>query len=192
MESKKLTFSKGLKICSIITALFFILLLAVLVVLCLTILKPRAPEIVAQIVKLEELKWQTSPSANISVLLGLIVVVHNPNHGRFRYENSTTYLRYYGEVVATAPIQEGEIPPLRTGNVSTIVGVDGEKMMAVGNFSSDLNKGELYLASSATFIGRVNIFSLFRVKATGFSGCDVRVLLRDHDARYSCTYQMNF
>ncbi|GAB2231546.1 hypothetical protein Droror1_Dr00010554 [Drosera rotundifolia] len=192
MKSGKQTSSKGLKICSVIAGLLLIALLVVLIVLCLTVLRPIEPEIVAQIVKLKELQWQTSPSPNVSVSLGLIVTIYNPNHGSFRYENSTTYLRYYGDVVATATIQGGEIPPLRTGNITTIIGVDGETLKAVGNFSSDLNTGSLYLASSATLVGKVNIFGLFRIRVTGFTGCEVGVFLKDRVASPSCTYQMNF
>ncbi|GAB4826628.1 hypothetical protein Ancab_033523 [Ancistrocladus abbreviatus] len=192
MRPERLVTKKGLKICSGIIALVIFTLVLVLVVLCLTVLRPKEPEIIAQMVNLRALNWEASPKSSLNLSLLITIIVHNPNHGSFRYKNSTAYVRYREKVVAQALIPEDVVPSGRKHNVSTTVEVDGERLKPDADFSSDLFSGCFNFSSSTTLHGKVSLLKLFGIKATGFSSCDITVLLRAQEASYTCSSQVNF
>ncbi|GMH30277.1 hypothetical protein Nepgr_032120 [Nepenthes gracilis] len=187
------TTKKGLKICSGITALFHVSLLVALIVLCLTVLRPKEPKITAQNIILKEVKWQKTPKFSVNISMEITITVHNPNQGSFKYMNSPAYVSYGGKVVAKSLILEDEIPSRGKQNLSTTVEIDGDGLRPVARFSGDLLRGCFNFTSSATFVGKVSFLKLFRIKATGFSSCGVSVLLRTHRASSSgCISEVNF
>ncbi|GAB4830929.1 hypothetical protein Ancab_004957 [Ancistrocladus abbreviatus] len=190
MRRVRLVANKDLKICCGIIALMIFTLVLVLVVLYLTVLGPKEPEIIAQIVNLRALNWEVSPKVSLNLSLGIMITVLNPNHGSLEYKSGTAYVRYREKVVAQALVPEAVIPSQRKHNVSMAVEVDGERLKPQADFSSDLNSGCFNCTSSITLLGRVRLLKLFSIKATSFSSCDISVL-RSQEVQYTCSSQVS-
>nr|GMC90962.1 late embryogenesis abundant protein At1g64065-like [Ipomoea batatas]GMD86364.1 late embryogenesis abundant protein At1g64065-like [Ipomoea batatas]GME20573.1 late embryogenesis abundant protein At1g64065-like [Ipomoea batatas] len=184
---------RGLKICCAVTAVLILVIAAVLITLYFTIFKPKEPKIVTQLVTLEHIKLVPIPgllpipvSFHLNITLGLLVTVHNPNYGSFRYQNSTAYITYRGVQAAQAPIHEDNIPARAQHNVSTDVVVMADKVISDTYFLGDIFNGSLNFSSSTKLHGKATIFKIFKLKATTFSTCDISVFIKYQNATAAC------
>lgn len=167
---------RSLKICCGVTTIFLITSLVVLVVLFLTVLKPKDPKIVAQPVTMEGFKLEVFPVLEVNISLGILVTVDNRNYGSFKYENSTAYVTYRGDVVAEAPIEDDTIPARGKHNISSSVNLMGDKLVKNVNFLGDaIVTGILNFTSTTTLHGKASLFKLFKMKGTSYCTCDISV-----------------
>lgn len=177
---------RGLKICIGFTAIFFIMILVVFVVLFITILKPKEPKIVTQPVSLENVELQVSPVIRLNVSLGILIIVSNPNYGSFAYQETTSHVKYHGNVVAEAEIEDGTIPAHRKHNISTIANIFADKLISDGNFLGDYINGVLNFTASTTLHGKVNLLKFFKMKATSYSTCEISVFVQSKTIDSHC------
>jgi len=170
---------RSLKICCGVTTIFLITSSVVLVVLFLTVLKPKEPHIVAQPVSMKSFKLEVFPALGLNISLGILVTVDNPNYGSFKYQNSTAYISYRGDVVAEAPIEDDTIPARGKHNISSSLNLMGDKLVKNPNFVGDLFvTGILNFTSTTTLHGKVSLFKLFKMKGTSYSTCDISILVQ--------------
>lgn len=186
--------SKGVKICSAITATIIILLVVTLVILIFTVFKPKEPNFTmhpVQIVGWQAKLWPpSSPQVNIS--LGIVATVKNRNRGSFTYEDSTTFVTYRGNVVGEGPIRGDTIPERGELNVSTTVKIFADKLLKDPNFLGDFVGGVLNFTSSSTLYGKVRILKIIKKKATSYSTCHISVFTRIRTANSTCYIKMKF
>ncbi|KAJ1384340.1 Late embryogenesis abundant protein [Sesbania bispinosa] len=180
--------SKGLKICCGVTAIVVIVLLVVLVVLFLTVFKPKDPTIILRSVEIERLIL-VLPTFDINASLGIVVTVENPNHGSFRYHNSTAYLNYRGNLMAEAPILEDTIPARDAHNISTSLNVFAD-VTKFPDLLNDYTNGIINFTSTTTLQGKVRIMDLFKIKATSYSTCYLSVFVHDNIVNSTCNIQI--
>lgn len=178
--------SRGLKICCGITAILIILLLVSLLILFLTVFKPKDPIIILQPVKLHRFDLTVFPVIELNVSLFIVATVKNRNHGSFTYQNSTAIVNYRGQKVAEAPILGDTVPDRGELNVSMNMNVFADKLVQDNHFGDDFLNGVVNLTSETTLRGKVMILSLFKVKATSFSTCSISVFIRDRIANSTC------
>lgn len=181
--------SKGLKICCGVTAILIILLLVTLLVLFLTVFKPKDPIIILQSVKFQGFEFQI-PELKLNVSLGIVVTVNNRNHGSFSYQNSTSYLNYRGNLVAEASIHEDTIPARGALNISTSLNVFADEVSKSQGLLGDYARGVINFTSTTTLPGKVKILKLFKMKATSYSTCDLSVSVQDRSVNSTCNIKL--
>ncbi|KAK9084873.1 hypothetical protein Sjap_025284 [Stephania japonica] len=177
---------RRLKICCTITALLFIILSVVVVVLYFTILKPKQPETIAYPVQLTKIELIPFPQLKLNITLFLKVQINNRNYGAFEYKPTTAHVNYRGAVVAEAPIAGGEIPARGKHNVSSSVEIMGDKLAFSPQFWMDLGVGSFNFTSFTTLQGRVKLFKILKMSATARSVCDVTLSIRSNSVNSTC------
>ncbi|CAL5344556.1 unnamed protein product [Camellia sinensis] len=163
---------RGLKLCCIITTLVVFIVVVVFVILFFTILKPKQAKVITQSVTLEHIKWVPLPF-HLNVTLGVTVTVENPNHGSFKFQNSTAYATYRGVEAASAPIEADTIPARANHDISTTVLVVADKLVSNPDFGADLASGCINFTTSVTLHGKVTALKFLKTKATVYGSCDV-------------------
>lgn len=178
MESAKKS-KRGLKICIGVTAIFFILILVVLIVLFTTILKPKEPKFINQHVTLEKIDIQFFPVIKGNVSLGILFTVTNPNYGSFAYHGCTSHIKYHGHIAADAEIKDDKILAHGSLNVSTSANIYADKLATDEHFLDDYFHGILNFTASTTLHGKVGLFNFIKMKATSYSICEISVFVQD-------------
>ncbi|XP_054786912.1 late embryogenesis abundant protein At1g64065-like [Prosopis cineraria] len=184
--------SRGQKICCAVTTIVIILLLVTLVVLFLTVFKPKDPIIIIQPVKLERLDSVFFPVIELNVTLGIVATVKNRNHGSFTYQDSTASVNYRGNLVGEAPINGDTVPDHGELNVRTSLTLQVDELLKNKNFLDDFNSGVVNLTSSNTLQGEVKILKLFKKEATSLSNCDISVFIKNKTINSTCQNTLKF
>ncbi|GMP75385.1 hypothetical protein CsSME_00032500 [Camellia sinensis var. sinensis] len=99
--------------------------------------------------------------------------VENPNHGSFKFQNSTAYATYRGVEAASAPIEADTIPARANHDISTTVLVVADKLVSNPDFGADLASGCINFTTSVTLHGKVTALKFLKTKATVYGSCDV-------------------
>lgn len=180
------------KICCAVTAILVIVIAVVLVTLAFTLFKPKDPKIIPQSVTLEGFRLVVFPSIKGNLSLGLTVTVDNPNYGGFDYHNSTAYINYRGNLVGEAPIGKDTIRARSKHNVSASVIIFADRLAADDNFLDDFFAGVFNLTSSTLLQGKVEVFNIFKLKASGSSSCNIAVFIQNQTADWVCTSKIRF
>ncbi|KAH1091165.1 hypothetical protein J1N35_018422 [Gossypium stocksii] len=175
------------KICCAVTAILIIVIVVVLVTLAFTLFKPKDPKIIPQSVTLEGFRLVVFPSITGNLSLELAVTVDNRNYGGFDYDNSTTYINYRGNLVAEAPIGKDTIRPRSKHNVSASVIIFADRLAADSNFLNDFFAGVFNFTSSTLLQGKLNVFNIFKLKASSSSSCNITVFIQNQTADSVCT-----
>ncbi|GMI89493.1 hypothetical protein like AT3G54200 [Hibiscus trionum] len=177
------------KICCVVSAILVVVVVVVSVTLYFTLFKPKHPKIILQSVTIESVRL-AFPDAKGNVTLGLTVMVDNPNYGGFKYDNSTAYINYGGNLVAEAPIGEDSISPRSKKTISTSVIIFADKLVTGRDFWSDFFIGAFNFTSSTTLHGKVNVFKIFKLKGSSSSYCNISVFLHNQTTDSVCTYKI--
>ncbi|KAM7263364.1 hypothetical protein ACFE04_001047 [Oxalis oulophora] len=181
---------KALKICILVTIILLILIVATLLILYFTLLKPKSPQITPQPATLENLRVIFFPVIELNVTLGIVVTISNPNYGSFTYNDGTTYVNYRGILVAESPIKSDTIPARAEHNISLALTVYADKLAVNRNFLGDVHSGVLNFTSTTTLKGKVRSFKLFKAKATSLSSCNISVYIQAKMADTICKSQV--
>ncbi|XP_023743780.1 late embryogenesis abundant protein At1g64065 [Lactuca sativa] len=183
---------RTLKICCAVTTVLLIIIIVTAVTLYYTLFKPKQPIITTQEVTLNSFTINVFDVTDTNITLGVTVTVKNPNYGGFKYEKSTTYMSYRGDVMAEAPLLEDSIPARGQRNISTTVLVVGKKLITNSNFSKDMESKVLNLTSSTTLKGKAIVLKVFKKKATSYSTCDISINFVDNNATSICKSKVKF
>lgn len=185
MESKKKSYRR-LKICCLVSSLLLIIMVVVLVILFFTIFKPKEPHIANRYVTLEMYKadW---PELFLNFTLGIGVTIDNKNYGGFKFENTTAYVSYRGNVIGQAPIAADTISARSKHDLNTSVTIFADKLFRQdGNFTQDFLRGIVNITSASTLHGKVSVLSLFKAKATSLTICDISIFILPQQALSIC------
>lgn len=177
---------RGLKICCGVTAIVLLIVVVALVILSLTIFKPKQPEITAKPIGLEDIQFSMIPVVSLNVTVSMMVTIENRNYGSFKYRNSTAYVTYHGATVAEIPIEPDTVPSRGHINTTSNVEIMGDKLVSSPYFWEDVTAGTLNLTSAATLHGKVSVFKFLKLHATAFSTCDISVFIQSRDFKVTC------
>ncbi|KAK1426582.1 hypothetical protein QVD17_15258 [Tagetes erecta] len=183
---------RPLIICCVVTAILLLIIIVTAITLYFTLLKPKQPKITTQSVTLESFSTNVFDITDTNVTLGIAVMINNPNYGGFKYENSTSYVTYYGNVVALAPVTADTIPARGQHEVGATVLVMGKSLITNPNFLKDLAANTLNFTSSTTLKGKSIVLKVFKKKATTYSTCDVSIHIVGKNATSVCKSQVKF
>lgn len=169
-EQKTMT-TKGLKICLLVSMIFFIIVATVILSLVFTIFKPKNPGVTVYPLGLKDLEFFQPNST--SVPLKMLITIVNPNYGSFKSKNATGYLNYQDTVIADVPLEPKLLPARRTTNVTTTAGLMSGKLISDETFLEDIEDGSFNLTAKATFHGKVHFIKIFKKKATVDIFCNI-------------------
>ncbi|KAJ0052280.1 hypothetical protein Pint_02057 [Pistacia integerrima] len=175
------TSRKGLKICGIVTAIFIAILVIVITTLSLTIFKPKDPDITANPVGLRNISF-----SSLNVTIDMMVTIDNRNYGSFKFQNSTAYINYRGDIVAEVPLEEELVPARGKINITTSAVIEAEKLIINPNFWNDVEAGSLNMTSTATLHGQVNVFKIFKLHARTVSICSITIWIDTQSLESKC------
>lgn len=182
MAKTNKTFRPGcLQICCASTVIFLIIVAAVVAVLWFTVFKPKNPDIVLENIRIKFLGEQGTMAVD------MVVAIKNPNYGSFKYDNTTSFLHYRGNVIAEFPIQQKLVPARGTLNFSTTGNIMVEKLLTDPNFWNDLFSGSLNFTSKATFDGKICVVKIIKFHGMAFSTCDIFYLHPSRIIKSMCT-----
>lgn len=185
MERVKNT-RRGLKICGCVAAVFFILILVVLIVLFTTILKPKEPKFINHQVTLEKIDLQVFPSIKGNVTLGILITVSNPNYGSFAYHGTISHVNYRDHIAAEAEIKDDRIPAHGKLIISTSAIIYADKLASDEHFLGDYFYGVVNVTSTTTLHGKVGLFNMLKMKATSYSICNISIFVQDQRVDSIC------
>lgn len=178
---------KGWKICATVAGIIFITILVVLVVLFLTVLKLKEPEIVARPVNLEGFDVVVFPAIRVNVSVGVLITVKNRNYGSFKYDNSTAHISYRGNVIAEAAFENGMIPARKKHNISASLDILAEKLILDSHFLKDLlDVGVLNFTSHTIVHGKGSMLKIFKKKALSYTDCNISIVLGSQRVDSTC------
>ncbi|KAK9151873.1 hypothetical protein Syun_010182 [Stephania yunnanensis] len=177
---------RSLIICSGVSALIFITITSTFVILFFTVFKPRDPQVFLHDITVKNINFSFFPALSLNATATLVVTIRNQNYGSFRYNTSTAYIYYHGDLVADAPVKPDEVPARKYHNVSTTVTIDGAKVIANPDFLIEYKNGTLTLTSSMALEGKVRVFKVFKHHAVVHSTCEIFVFVKTQTVGSVC------
>ncbi|MFS7987768.1 putative Late embryogenesis abundant protein, LEA_2 subgroup [Helianthus anomalus] len=183
---------RPLIICCVVTAVLLIIIIVTAITLYFTLFKPKQPKITTQSLTLESFSTNVFDPIDTNFTLGITVGIDNPNYGGFKYENSTSYVTYHGDVVAVAPVMADTIPARGQHNVGTTVLVIIKSLVTNPNFSKDMGTDTLNFTSTTTLKGKATALKIFKKKATTYSSCDISLHVLERNVTSVCKSKVKF
>lgn len=183
---------RPLIICCVVTAVLLIIIIVTAITLYFTLFKPKQPKITTQSITLESFSTNVFDVTDTNVTLGIRVGIDNPNYGGFKYQNSTSYVTYHGDVVAVAPVMAETIPARGQQSVGTTVLVIGKSLVTNPYFLKDLKTDTLNFTSTTTLKGKAIVLKLFKKRATTYSSCNVSLHIIEKNATSVCKSEVKF
>lgn len=176
-------------------SLFFLLALLVLI-LGLTVFRPRHATTIVNSVSLSGLDASlNSPTLSLSlnVTLTLDITSHNPNHAGFRFGQGTAEMYYRGQLVGFAEIPPGEVEA--EGSVNSVVNLTVMAGRLAGDSAAyaDVIAGSVELTTETEIPGRVTVLGVFKHHMVSYTTCEVVVGVRSRTVENSdCRYTTRF
>ncbi|CAL9169872.1 unnamed protein product [Musa hybrid cultivar] len=187
MLTTKTRSRRGSQVCCFL----ILLLLVTLIILYLTVFKPKQPEVRGTVVGLRQIEFQPFPNFMLNITLVVAVTIENPNYAGFEFESGTTLIFYRGVLVGQAPVMEGEVGARSTETLSVYVELEVSTITANPNFVQDIASGILPLESSTSVRGKVTILGVFKLNASVFTSCDITVALLSRYASATCNSRVS-
>ncbi|XVF43399.1 hypothetical protein PTKIN_Ptkin02bG0037000 [Pterospermum kingtungense] len=187
MGSSK-TSRRGLKICCAATAIFLVILAIVVTTLALTVFKPKNPKITLYPQGLENIGFGLGGFTNgtMNATIGMVVAINNPNYGRFKFKNTTSFVNYRGDVVAEVPIEQSLVPAHGKVNISTSADFMVDRLISNPSFWSDVLAGSVNFTTDATVHGKVTLLNILKLHASVPSTCDISVFIKSQSVKSTC------
>nr|CAD1828910.1 unnamed protein product [Ananas comosus var. bracteatus] len=185
-----------LRRCALLTVAALLALALVLVVLALTVFRPRHAVTTVDYVRLAGLRIALDVpdlGVDLNLTLDLAITAYNPNRVGFRYGEGDAELYYRGALVGAASIPAGEVAP--RGKVRT----DVELTLLAGRLAgdaalyADVVAGEVPFATETTIPGRVTVLGVLKHHMVTYTACDITVSVRNRTVENSnCRYRTKF
>ncbi|GMI99832.1 hypothetical protein like AT3G05975 [Hibiscus trionum] len=181
--------SRGLKICCGVTAIIVAIVAIVFVVLAFTVFKPKNPEITVYPIGLEDIGLDLQGVLNTSAInatVPMVIAINNRNYGSFKFKNTTGFINYRGNVVATVPLQQSLVPARGKLNISTAADFMVDRLIANSTFWADVLTGSVNFSSDATVHGKVKMFNVLKIGASVPSKCDISIFIKSRIVQSIC------
>jgi Late embryogenesis abundant protein len=183
--------------CILISLSFLLLVAILLIVLGLTVLRPRHATTVVNSVRLSGLDASlNSPSLSLSLnlTLSLDITSYNPNHASFRYGEGSAEMYYQGQLIGLAKIPPGEVEA--EGSVNCVVDLTVMAGRLASQYSAayaDVMAGSIDITTETEISGRVTVLGVFKHHMVSYTSCQVVVGVRSRTVQNSdCRYRTKF
>ena len=156
-------------LCSIISALIFLILIVLVVVFFIRI---RTPKVRLASASLETLNVNpSSKSPSFSLKVNAEVKVKNTNFGYFKFENSTATFSYRGTEIGKTTLVKARAKALSTKKFNVTVSFQSNKVSSNSHLGSDISSKNLTFSAYAKLKGKVHLFKVFKKKKSATMNC---------------------
>lgn len=166
--------------CLIITLGVVIALVLLIVILALTVFKPKNPITSVDSINFRDMDMDYNIfalSVDTNVTLAVDVTVKNPNNFGFKYSDTTALLNYRGQLVGEAPVPSQEIHPGETKAMNLTLNVMANRLMSNPQLYNDLSTGALPLNTFFSVSAEVKILGFIKVHVDASTTCDFKINL---------------
>ncbi|XP_061352862.1 uncharacterized protein LOC133297701 [Gastrolobium bilobum] len=166
----------------------FVYMLAAFVIFCAGLLvfacvmRVNNPDVKLTLATLNQISYRASPSSSFNASMIIHLRIKNPNHGGFRYENSSVNLLYRNVRVGGRVIRSDRVKAKETKEVTVPMDVRSVKLPVnvAGILSTEINSGTLNLTSYAKFSGTVTLLKIINKRKTIEMACIMNFNLISH------------
>jgi Late embryogenesis abundant protein len=183
--------------CILVSLSFLLLAALLLIVIGLTVLRPRHATTVVNSVRLSSLNASlNSPSLllSLNLTLSLGITAYNPNHASFRYGEGSAEMHYRGQLIGLAKIPPGEVEA--EGSVNCVVDLTVMAGRLASEYSAayaDVMAGSMDITTETEIPGRVTVLGVFKHHMISYTSCQVGVGVRSSTVENSdCRYRTKF
>ncbi|GAV83896.1 LEA_2 domain-containing protein [Cephalotus follicularis] len=174
---------RGRRRCLIVVAAIILLLVLlffiIALILALTVFKPKQPTTQILSSTVEGVAPRVSfPAINIqlNITLNLQLLVHNPNHARFKHGPGKSLLLYQGNQVGEADLFPGLIPAMGNATLPCRLTLEVDKMASnVSSLISDVSDGDLVMETQTRIPGRITLLRIFKKHVIATSTCQLTI-----------------
>lgn len=182
---------KGRILCLIACGVVIAIVLLI-VILALTVFKPRKLATKVDSIHLGRMDMDMNIFAlkvDLNVSLDLDVSMKNTNNFGFKYSNTTAQLNYRGKLIGEAPIPSEEISPQETKGLNLTLNIMADRVMSNTVVFKDLVSGALPLNFFLSIEGKVNFLGFIKVHVSSTASCDLNLILYNRTvADTKCVY----
>ncbi|KAL0724906.1 hypothetical protein Bca4012_039505 [Brassica carinata] len=167
------------KICICVTLLILLLLIfKVLLVLSLTLFKPKNPTATVDSVVVDHLRTSVDVlnlKANLNLTLQAHLALKNPNRVGFSFGSTSALLSYKGQLVGEAPLPANRVGPQKTLHMNVKLTLMADRLLSESQVFSDVMSGSIPVNAFVKVAGRVSVFNVFKIKVKSSASCDVTI-----------------
>ncbi|CAK7343454.1 unnamed protein product [Dovyalis caffra] len=171
---------KRRNVCLGVTAAVILLIFVVLLILGLTVFKPKQTTTTVDSTSISDLKVSLDIArmrVDINISLDVDLSIKNPNKVSAKYKNSSAFLNYKGQVVGEAPIPGGKILADKTKPMNITLTLMADRLLSDSQFFSDVTAGAIPLNTLTKIHAKVSLFNLFKVRVISTTSCDLVVFV---------------
>ncbi|EFJ28530.1 hypothetical protein SELMODRAFT_17213, partial [Selaginella moellendorffii] len=174
-----------------ITLAVLVVIGILLLILALTVFKPKSPVISIDSVQLQSFNVSLNLlSPRLELGLTMWVSVYNPNRASFKYTNSTSVITYHGDEVGNARIPAGEIGARGREKFPTDVSIQAMQIVGNSNLLPDVASGSIPISTRTVVSGRVNVLNVIKRHATSTSVCNVTISVASRNVQdFKCSHK---
>ncbi|KAL0406967.1 UNVERIFIED_CONTAM: hypothetical protein Slati_4010600 [Sesamum latifolium] len=181
---------KSLCICLWVAVATVVLGSLILLLLGLTVFKPKHPITTVDSIGVSDLHFSIDVAelrVHLNVTLDAHVTVKNPNRVDFKYTNSSAVLIYRGKEVGDADIPAGEIGGGGARSLSLKLTLMADRLLSDSDFYSDVISGTLPLQSNVKLPGKLRL--LIDISVVAYASCDLQIHLASRSLDQKCHYK---
>ena len=171
---------KRRNICLGVTAAVILFIFLLLLILGLTVFKPKQPTTTVDSTSISGLKVSLDIarlSVLVNVSLDIDLSIKNPNEVSAKYKDTSAFLNYRGQVVGQVPIPAGKISADSTQPMNVTLTLLADRLLSDSQLFSDVMAGAIPFNTLTKISGKVSIFNLFKVQFTSTTRCDLVVFV---------------
>nr|XP_043611527.1 uncharacterized protein LOC122583163 [Erigeron canadensis] len=174
-------------ICSTVIGTILTIIALIILILSLTVFKPKKPIITVDSITLQDLNYKLvplplPPKVSLNLSLDLDMSIDNPNKVSVKYRNSSAILRYRGKNIGDVLVPAGKIGSNDKSRMNLTLTVFADRLVTDSELYRDLFSGELPFTAYTKIKAKVRVlFINFHVTST--STCDVNIDIQSQSVK---------
>ncbi|XP_076894038.1 uncharacterized protein LOC143546215 [Bidens hawaiensis] len=186
--SRKLHRRKLIIIWSSITGAILTIAL-LLLILGLTVYKPKKPILTLNSLHLQDLHVSLIPPVSFNLSLAVNITINNPNKVTIKYQSSSATLRYKNNDVGNVPFPDGRIGADGSEDLNLTLTVFADRLVSDSDIYGDVVAGNVPFSTYTRVKAKVRVL-FFYIHVTSTSTCDVSVnVVSQTIANQTCYYK---
>ncbi|XP_076893861.1 uncharacterized protein LOC143545986 [Bidens hawaiensis] len=175
-------------ICSSITGVILAIAL-LLLILGLTVFKPKKPILTLNSLHLQDLDVSLIPPVSLNLSLAVNVTIKNPNKVTIKYQGSSATLRYKNNDVGNVPFPDGTIGADGKADLNLTLTAFADRLVSDSDIYGDVVGGDVPFSTYTRVKAKVRVL-FFYIHVASTSACDVHVNVVSRSvANQTCYYK---
>lgn len=179
--------------CVVVTVAVILAVGILLLILGLTVFRPRHAVTTIDSVHLRGLRVGfdvPNLAVELNVTLDLQITATNPNHASFRYDTGDAELYYRGGLVGEAAIPPGDVAAEGSVRSNVSLTVMAGRVVSESTLYADVISGSVPLSTATRVPGTVTILGFIKHHMVAYTTCDITIDVRNRTVENSnCRYK---